>query len=76
MGISASVKQLRKCASDTIRWVLQGGATAEDMGEEVCPPRVLLGYRFLNIFAISSPLMMGSSHFEDQRGLFPLTTEI
>ena len=41
--VFASVKQLRKCPSDTIIWVLQRGATAEDMWEGR-PPRVLLGY--------------------------------
>ena len=46
VGVLASIKQLRKCASDSIRWVLQGGSTAEDMGEEVCAPMVLPGYRF------------------------------
>ena len=29
----ASVKELRKCASDTVIWVLPRGARAEDMGE-------------------------------------------
>lgn len=32
MGILASVKQLRECASDTIISILQRGATAEDLG--------------------------------------------
>ena len=31
--ILAPVKQLRKCASDTIIWVLQRGAKAEGLGE-------------------------------------------
>ena len=31
--VLTSVKQLRKCASDTIIEVLQRGAKAEDMGE-------------------------------------------
>ena len=33
VGILSSVKQLRKCMSDTIIWVLQRGATAKAMGE-------------------------------------------
>ena len=33
VGVFTSVKQLRKGASDTVIWVLQSGATAEDMGE-------------------------------------------
>ena len=45
--VLSSVKQLRKCASDTIIWVLQSGATAEDVAEGSVPGRphrVLLGY--------------------------------
>ena len=45
--ILAPVKQLRKCASDTIIWVLQRGAKAEGLGEgsvQGRPQRVLLGY--------------------------------
>ena len=44
----ASIKQLRKCASATIIWVLHKGATTEVMREEPAqgrPQRVLLGYR-------------------------------
>ena len=37
--ILASVKQLRKCASDTITQILQRGAKAEDMGEGSVPGR-------------------------------------
>ena len=33
MGVSASAKLLRKCASDTLIWVLQRGSKAEDMSE-------------------------------------------
>ena len=33
MVVLASVKQLRKCASDTIIWVLQRGAREENVGE-------------------------------------------
>ena len=47
MVVSASVKQLRKRASDTVIQVLQRGATAEDVGEGSVlgrPRRVLLGY--------------------------------
>ena len=47
MGVLASVTQLRKCASDTVIWILQRGAKAEDMGEGSVPGRshgVLLGY--------------------------------
>ena len=33
MGILISVKELRKCASDTFIYVLQKGAKAEDVGE-------------------------------------------
>ena len=42
--VLASVKQLRKCASDSIISVLQRGATAEDMGEGSVPGRP---HRFL-----------------------------
>ena len=47
--VLASVKQLRKCPSDTIIWVLQRGAPAEGVGEGSVPgrpPRVLLHYSF------------------------------
>jgi hypothetical protein len=33
VGVLASVKQLGKCASDTVIWVLQRGAKAEAMGK-------------------------------------------
>ena len=34
-----SIKQLRKCAPDTIISVLQRGAKAEDMGKGPAPPQ-------------------------------------
>ena len=48
----ASIKQLRKCASDTVIQVRQRGAKAEDMGEGVCPGkthRILLDYNLMRI---------------------------
>ena len=39
----ASIKQLRKCASDTVIQVRQRGAKAEDMGEGVCPGKAPSG---------------------------------
>lgn len=46
--VLTSVKQLGKCASDTVTLVLERGAKAEVMGEGRAPGRphrVLLGYR-------------------------------
>ena len=37
VGVLSSVKQLRKCTSDTIIWVLQRGATSEATGEGSVP---------------------------------------
>lgn len=50
-GFSQMQKQLRRFASNTVVWVLQMGATAEDMGEGPVSgrlPRVLLGYNVRN----------------------------
>ena len=54
-GDFTSAKQLRKCASNTIIWVLNRGAKAEDIGGRFVlgrPHRVLLSYK--NILAQAS----------------------
>ena len=52
VGILTSVKQLRKCASGTVIWILERGVKADDMGEGSVPGRshrVLHGYIYLCI---------------------------
>ena len=53
VGVLASVKQLRKCASDTVMWALQGETKVEDMVEALSHPLVshdiLLGYILIAI---------------------------
>ena len=61
--VLASVKQLRKCASDTVTWVLQRGAIAGDLGEGSVPgrpPRVLLSYSQILVFTWTIVLALNS----------------
>lgn len=43
VGVLSSVKQLRKCASDTVIYELEIGTKAEGHGGGVCPRKAPLG---------------------------------
>ena len=51
VGVLASVKQLRKCASDTVISELQREAKAEDMGGGVCPGKGPIGSCWVTMLA-------------------------
>ena len=53
VGGLASVKQLRKCASGTVIWILERGVKADDMWEGSVPGRshsVLHGYIYVFMY--------------------------
>ena len=55
-GDFTSAKQLRKCASNTIIWVLNRGAKAEDIGARLVlgrPHSVLLSYNMVSPYPIT-----------------------
>ena len=56
-GRFTSVKQLRKCASNTVIQVLQRGAEAEDLGGGACPLKAPLGPAQL-FFALSLQILV------------------